>query len=93
MTPDDEQEQFIHKVMRWFKRGDGLFILEGPAGSGKTTIARVIAQRMAEGVIFCAPTGKSALRLKEVGCPNARTIHSLLLPGLPGQAVNCTSYD
>ena len=62
--------------------------LTGPAGSGKTTTAEALVfalQRLLgvqeDEIMFCAPTGKAANRLKEVVKKPTRTIHSLFLVG------------
>lgn len=55
------------------------FVLAGYAGAGKTTLASVIAENMdRKKVCFGAYTGKAANVLREKGCPNANTIHSIL---------------
>lgn len=58
--------------------------LTGPAGSGKTTTAEAMLYGLQslldideENIMFCAPTGKAANRLKEVVKKPTRTIHSL----------------
>ncbi|SFE69928.1 ATP-dependent DNA helicase [Roseivivax sediminis] len=52
--------------------------LFGYAGSGKTTIARHIAALVDDEVAFCAVTGKAASVLRQSGCEDATTIHSLI---------------
>lgn len=58
--------------------------LTGPAGSGKTTTAEVLVYALQKildysdnDIMFCAPTGKAANRLKEVVRRRTRTINSL----------------
>lgn len=65
--------------------------LTGPAGSGKTTTAEALvlaAERLlgidSEEIMFCAPTGKAANRLKEVVKRKTRTINSLFQIGGEG---------
>ena len=58
--------------------GPQLFRLFGYAGTGKTTLARHIAENVDGEVQFAAFTGKAALVLREKGCGEARTIHSLI---------------
>lgn len=62
--------------------------LTGPAGSGKTTTAEAIVYGLQnlldineDDIMFCAPTGKAANRLKEIVKKPTRTIHSLFLVG------------
>ncbi|MDQ0362995.1 SF1B family DNA helicase RecD2 [Breznakia pachnodae] len=58
-------------------------ILTGGPGTGKTTIVRAIIQLYKElypysTIALCAPTGRAAKRLGELGGISATTIHSLL---------------
>lgn len=72
------QERAIGAVVDWHNTGGHEpFRLFGYAGTGKTTIAREIAQRIGRNVQFAAFTAKAAFVLNSKGCP-ARTIHSLI---------------
>ena len=55
-----------------------VFRLFGFAGTGKTTLARHIADENNGEVVFGAFTGKAALVLRSKGCRDASTIHSLI---------------
>jgi exodeoxyribonuclease-5 len=55
-----------------------VFRLFGYAGTGKTTLARHIADGVDGEVKFAAFTGKAALVMRNKGCDNASTIHSLI---------------
>lgn len=62
----------------------GVMAVTGPAGSGKTTTAEAILYAIEkllkvdpDEIMFCAPTGKAANRLREVVKRPTRTIHSL----------------
>ena len=62
--------------------------LTGPAGSGKTTTAEAILYGLQallgieeNSIMFCAPTGKAAQRLKEIVKKPTQTIHSLFTIG------------
>lgn len=66
--------------------------LTGPAGSGKTTTAEALvygAETLLnvnpDEILFCAPTGKAANRLKEVVKRKTRTINSLF--GIGGEGL------
>jgi len=68
---------------------NGVLCLTGPAGSGKTTTAEALvyaAENLLgidrDEIMFCAPTGKAANRLKEVVKRKTRTIHSLFGVGV-----------
>ena len=74
-----QQEAALAAVSRWRRsRGQQVFRLFGYAGSGKTTLAKVIAAGTPGEVVFGAFTGKAALVLRSKGCDGARTLHSLI---------------
>jgi len=74
-----QQDAALQAVKAWLKRGEPqVFRLFGYAGTGKTTLARRIAEDLDETVAFAAFTGKAALVLRSKGCEDARTIHSLI---------------
>lgn len=72
------QEAVVMQARAWLAdpRGEQVKMLHGFAGTGKTTIARLLAQDVR--AVFCAPTGKAALVLSRAGCVGAQTIHSLI---------------
>src|SRR6516162_7231666 len=77
------QEEALAAVARWLKPGPGsaaaqVFRLFGYAGTGKTTLARHIADAVDGKVLFAAFTGKAALVMRSKGCGGASTIHSLI---------------
>src|SRR5258705_125054 len=55
-----------------------IFRMLGYAATGKTTLARHIADGVDGEVKFAAFTGKAALVMRNKGCDNASTIHSLI---------------
>lgn len=74
-----QQDQALVKVNRWIKSGDTqLFRLFGYAGTGKTTLARHLAEGVEGDVLFAAFTGKAAQVLRSKGATKASTIHSLI---------------
>ncbi|MGI9402097.1 MAG: ATP-dependent DNA helicase [Rhizobiaceae bacterium] len=74
-----EQDRALVEVGRWLKAGDRqIFRLFGYAGSGKTTLARHIAEGVDGDVLFAAFTGKAAQVLRSRGATGASTIHSLI---------------
>lgn len=75
-----QQDQALKDVGRWLQGRDGrqVFRLFGFAGTGKTTLARHLAEGVDGDVVFAAFTGKAALVMRARGCTNARTIHSLI---------------
>ena len=79
MSWSPEQDAALRAVARWLKTRDRpIFRLFGYAGTGKTTLARHIAESVDGDVQFAAFTGKAALVLREKGCGEASTIHSLI---------------
>src|SRR5260221_13285443 len=78
------QETALKAVADWLKAKPGkngtppIFRLFGYAGTGKTTLARHIADGVDGEVKFAAFTGKAALVMRNKGCDNASTIHSLI---------------
>jgi exodeoxyribonuclease-5 len=73
-----QQQAALDKVGAWIRSGDPLFRLFGYAGTGKTTLAKHIAEGVGGPVLFAAYTGKAAHVLQKSGCPNASTLHRLL---------------
>src|SRR5437016_928440 len=78
------QDSALKAVTDWLKAKPGkggtppVFRLFGYAGTGKTTLARHIADGVSGEVKFAAFTGKAALVMRSKGCDNASTIHSLI---------------
>ena len=78
------QDTALKAVAAWLKAEPGrggtplVFRLFGYAGTGKTTLARHIAEAAAGKVLFAAFTGKAALVMRSKGCERASTIHSLI---------------
>ena len=59
--------------------------LFGYAGTGKTTLARHVAEDVDGEVKFAAFTGKAALVMRAKGCDDATTIHSLIYRAREGE--------
>lgn len=73
-----KQEKALALADDWIKNGKKqVFHLFGYAGTGKTTLAKHLAENVKGQVIFAAFTGKAAHVLSSKGCP-AVTIHSLI---------------
>jgi ATP-dependent exoDNAse (exonuclease V) alpha subunit len=74
-----QQDAALTAVSRWLKAGDRqVFRLFGYAGTGKTTLAKHVAESADGGVAFAAFTGKAAHVMRGKGCFGASTIHSLI---------------
>src|SRR5262249_22339738 len=79
MAWSPQQDAALKAVASWLKRGEPqVFRLFGFAGTGKTTLAKQIAEDVSGEVAFGAYTGKAALVLRSKGCRGASTIHSLI---------------
>src|SRR5450631_731078 len=78
------QDSALKAVADWLKAKPGrgstpqIFRLFGYAGTGKTTLARHIADDVDGKVLFAAFTGKAAQVMRGKGCTSASTIHSLI---------------
>lgn len=75
-----QQERAIAEVEAWHadKAARQVFRLFGYAGTGKTTLARRLAQSVRGNVLYATFTGKAAMQLRKKGCDDASTIHSLI---------------
>lgn len=80
MNHSPQQEYALSKVHSWMRdpHADPIFRMFGYAGTGKTTLARLLASSAPGTVLFAAYTGKAALQLRRKGCEGAGTIHSLI---------------
>jgi len=79
MKLSPQQDAALTAAARWLKSpSQPVFRLFGFAGTGKTTLARKLAEGVEGQVCFAAFTGKAALVMRGRGCPDARTIHSLI---------------
>lgn len=74
-----DQSAAIVAAVRWYRHAPARpFLIDGAAGTGKTYIARAIAERCApDRTAYIAPTGKAAQVLRTKGC-EATTIHSAI---------------
>ena len=74
-----QQDAALNAISAWRKSGgQQVFRLFGYAGTGKTTLARRIADDVEGTVVFGAFTGKAASVMRQKGCHDAATIHSLI---------------
>jgi len=79
-----QQDAALKAVDGWLKTRPGsngspqVFRLFGYAGTGKTTLARHVAEAIGGEVKFAAFTGKAAAVMRGRGCDGASTIHSLI---------------
>lgn len=75
-----QQDRALREVAEWYEDPSApqTFYLAGYAGTGKTTLARHLAQDVDGLTLFAAYTGKAASVLRQRGCPEASTLHSII---------------
>jgi len=75
-----QQAQAADIIMDWYINNEDkqIFVLAGYAGTGKTTLAKFLSAQLENRVQFGAYTGKAVNILREKGCVNVDTIHTLL---------------
>jgi exodeoxyribonuclease-5 len=79
MDWSSEQDQALKEIAGWLKGGGPqVFRLFGFAGTGKTTLARHLAEGIDGDVLFGAFTGKAASVMRAKGCAGASTIHAMI---------------
>lgn len=80
MSWSPQQELAIKAVKEWLADPNGkqVFRLFGYAGTGKTTLAKELAEAVKGTVLYATFTGKAALVLRKKGCGEASTIHALI---------------
>jgi len=66
----------IHRIMD--RNALDVGIISGYAGTGKTTLLKVLAEELGDNLTVVTPTGKAAMRVREVAPVNAMTIHRWL---------------
>lgn len=73
-----QQDDALKSCARWINDdfGDQVFYIAGYAGTGKTTLAKELVR--GRNWLFAAFTGKASHVLRQKGCWNAQTIHSLI---------------
>lgn len=71
----DSQEEAIATVLRAQAQGRSLVIIDGPAGTGKTTTIAELRQRLGEAAVVYAPTNAASRRLQVKGIPDAMTFY------------------
>ena len=75
-----QQDSALVRANRWLRDESApqVFRLFGYAGTGKTELAKRIAQDVEGSVYFAAPTNKAASVMRSRGCRGAGTVHSLI---------------
>jgi len=75
-----QQDAALKTIKRWARDRSAPKIMRvfGFAGTGKTTMAKEIANSIDGDVLYMTFTGKAALVLRKKGCTGASTIHSAI---------------
>jgi exodeoxyribonuclease-5 len=74
-----QQKAALDDIRRWLKDPyRQVYTLFGFAGTGKTTLAKAIAELSGNNVLFGAFTGKAAVVMQKNGCIGAQTLHSMI---------------
>lgn len=84
MNFNEGQLEGIRKITAWFNKGrphKQVFFVTGQAGTGKTSFAQGAVEALGLSpyqVVYIAPTGKAASRLRQKGCKGAKTMHQFI---------------
>lgn len=77
----DSQTNALELLQSFYKSNKNVFILTGSAGTGKTTLLKLMIDfldQLDEKCIAAAPTGRAAQILRSKGIPGAQTIHKTI---------------
>jgi exodeoxyribonuclease-5 len=89
-----QQAAALDAAAKWARdrRGPQIFRMFGYAGSGKTTLARHMADGIDGSVVYGAFTGKASMVLRSKGCDGASTIHSLIYKPVQDENSGIVTY-
>lgn len=76
-----DQEEAVARVVELLGSSRRVVTLAGAAGTGKTTCVRAIIDRLDCPYVLAAPTGKAALRLRQLTGEPAVTLHRIAYQG------------
>lgn len=95
MNLSPQQSNALKAVLQWIKDGcpGQVFYLYGWAGTGKTTLAKIIAEEIPGHVGFAAFSGKAAQVLRNKGCGEASTLHSLIYKAEQDEATGEVTFQ
>ena len=68
--------QTIRDLQKNHPEGGRVLVISGAAGTGKSTLIARLAEEIGPEFMCLAPTGKAALRVRNISGGNAKTIHS-----------------
>ncbi len=76
LTLSPSQDNALFRIHEWRRGSEQSFLLTGPAGTGKSTIAKAAGDK--GHVIYVSPTGKGADALRKRSGVDASTVHRAL---------------
>lgn len=94
-TPSADQEEFFKVLADFLTGNDPVFILNGYAGTGKTTAMAALTGALKDlnrQVVLLAPTGRSAKVLMGYAGAPAYTIHKVIYRQRPPSATDETGF-
>lgn len=94
-TPSEDQQRLFRSLAAFLHNQDSIFILNGYAGTGKTTAMSALVGTLKEmnlPVVLLAPTGRSAKVLAGYTGTPAHTIHKTIYRQVPPKANEETEY-
>lgn len=83
-----KQDKGLRTVIKKFQNGERYAIISGYAGTGKSTLVKVIVQNLPgidpdKDIVYACYTGKAAQVLLKKGNKNVMTLHKLLYESIP----------
>lgn len=74
------QKSALERACEWFRsrKSQQVFRIDGPAGSGKTSVVKAIIEAISADAAYLAPTNKAADLLRKAGCQPVFTLHKAL---------------
>lgn len=94
MAWSQQQSAALAAVAKWVDdpKAKQVFRLFGYAGTGKTTLATHMAAGVKGRVLYACFTGKASLVLRQKGCEDACTIHSLIYKPVEDPVTGITEF-
>lgn len=95
LTWSPQQDAAISAVSAWLQdeHRQQVFRLFGYAGSGKTTLAKHLAEDVDGEVLYACFTGKASLVLRKKGCFGASTIHALIYKPVQDEDTGVVTFE
>jgi exodeoxyribonuclease-5 len=89
-----QQSRALKGIAAWLAdpKGKQVFRMFGFAGTGKTTLAKEIADDVEGEVLFMCLSGKASLVLRKKGCVGASTIHSAIYKPIEDPISGITTF-